>query len=673
MLLMKRVFFAVCVVIFMTCLFPGRVFAAFGTQTSPKLLNLYFGWELKQEDVAALAKWDLIVLDMDQQFNAPDKIREIRRLNPRAKIIAYVNAGEIGVARGGQDPRTPGYKLFHAIPESWYVHRADGSHVVWWPGNDQVNVTNLGPLYDGKRWNTFLGDFIQRELMSSGLWDGVFLDVTFSEITSSYGTNIDLDWDGVANPPKQNDEEWQKGMIVLLKNVRAALGPDKLIMANGSAVYANMVNGVLYENFPRFGWAWPFTEFRQAIARNVNPKVTGINTNTNNVETPNNYQLMRYGLTSALMGDAYYSFDAGDRGHQRVWWYDEYEAVLGKPRGTARVIKGPVKGAYPAVWAREFERGMVIVNGTKQTQTLSLAGVYERLTGTQDPRVNNGAMETRVTIPAEDGLILLRRFEEPIIEGSAFVNGGFYQVYGVDGVRKRTGFFATRTDAASGAAVLVTDLDRDGLSDLVSAQRGEVTVTRATGQVTRFKPFGVGYTGALSLAAGQTDRDGAWELVIAPREHHQATIVITDLSGRVKRTWLGYAPLFHGGASVDVGDIDHDGLREVVTAPGFGGGPHIRSFLTDGKTWKGGFFAGDPTVYAGAFVAVGNVDGVPGDEIVVGSGIGVNPTIYVYNQYQERISRFSVPGVSVAQGVQISLTDLDGDGKEEILVLSDPF
>lgn len=60
------------------------------------------------------------------------------------------------------------------------------------------------------------------------------------------------------------------------------------------------------------------------------------------------------------------------------------------------------------VFRRDFERGIVIVNATPNTRTVSLNGTFRRIQGTQD-NVNDGSIISSVTIPAYDSALLVRQ------------------------------------------------------------------------------------------------------------------------------------------------------------------------------------------------------------------------------------------------------------------------
>ena len=84
---------------------------------------------------------------------------------------------------------------------------------------------------------------------------------------------------------------------------------------------------------------------------------------------------------------------------------------------------------------------------------------------------------------------------------------------------------------------------------------------------------------------------------------------------------MAYDAAFGGGVRVAMGDINGDGVPEVVTAPGQGGGPDIRVF--DGVTHAiiNEFLAYDLAFTGGVFIALGDVNGDNFLDIVTGAGV----------------------------------------------------
>lgn len=648
-------------------LFPSAVLASRGTQSAPKLLNLYLDWRIKEADLPILARWDLVVLDMDLSWSAADKILALRAMNPNIKILAYVSAGELAEARARGDHASPGYKLSQVAAEGLFMHSHTGSRLTWWPGAHLMNATDLGPGVNGKHWADVLPQFVHDEMMSTGLWDGVFLDASYSDITSFYGTDIDPDGDGKTNPVASVNAAWRTGMTRLLKNMRTAVGPDRLIMVNSSVTYSSIVNGILIENFPRYGWASHQALFQDAIGKNVRPAITAYNTNTNDQNTPADYRLMRYGLTSALLGNGYYSFDAGPGGHAQAWWYDEYEAALGAATRSPQRLIGSGSGVTAGVWSRQFENGLVIVNSDKVAHKVPLSGTFETLHGTQDKKVNSGALVRSIDVPAQDGIILLGKQDVTDVRGGAFQNGSFVRVYDGQSGQPRNGFFAQRDDAPSGAQTIVTDLAQDGSTSIVTAAKGTVTVQTGSRRVT-FRPFGASYVGGLSIAVGNVNFDKSLEIIVGRDKAKPSDVRTFSKEGKQLIAWTAYTPTFAGGARVAIGDLDGDGLREIVTGAGPGGGPHIRLFKTDGKVWGGSFFAFGENDRGGVSVAVGDVDGDKKAEIIVGSGEGAVPRVRIFDHRGTLKREFSLGTKPLLGGISVTAADTDGDGLAEVVV-----
>src|SRR5207244_7834125 len=61
-------------------------------------------------------------------------------------------------------------------------------------------------------------------------------------------------------------------------------------------------------------------------------------------------------------------------------------------------------------------------------------------------------------------------------------------------------------------------------------------------------------------------------------------VSVYNYDGSVWYSFFAYASNFGGGVRVATGDVTGDGIEDVITAPGAGGGPHVKVF--DGATGK---------------------------------------------------------------------------------------
>ncbi len=98
-------------------------------------------------------------------------------------------------------------------------------------------------------------------------------------------------------------------------------------------------------------------------------------------------------------------------------------------------------------------------------------------------------------------------------------------------------------------------------------------------------------------------------------------------------SFFAYDPAFPGGVSVAAGDVTGDGVADIITGAGPGGGPHVRAFSLVGGvvTEVASFFAYDPAFPGGVSVAAGDVTGDGVAEIITGAGPGGGPHVRAFS------------------------------------------
>ncbi|QEL17592.1 FG-GAP repeat domain-containing protein [Limnoglobus roseus] len=144
-------------------------------------------------------------------------------------------------------------------------------------------------------------------------------------------------------------------------------------------------------------------------------------------------------------------------------------------------------------------------------------------------------------------------------------------------------------------------------------------------------------------------------------------------TGDVVRSFDPY-PGFHGAVNVAMADMNGDGVADVITAPGPGGGPHIKVF--DGATGAEvrSFLAGyEVTLRTGLNVAVGDVNGDGNPDIITAPMEGGAPIVDIFDfATSQRLGVLLAFGLTAAQssraGATVAAGDFDGDGKADIVV-----
>src|SRR5439155_664191 len=102
--------------------------------------------------------------------------------------------------------------------------------------------------------------------------------------------------------------------------------------------------------------------------------------------------------------------------------------------------------------------------------------------------------------------------------------------------------------------------------------------------------------------------------------------------GTPQTSFLAFDPSFRGGVRAAMGgDFNHDGFNDFVCAAGPGGGPHVKVFSGRDLSLIASFMAYDLSFHGGVNVAVGlfDLDGVP--DIVTGAGPGGGPHVKVFS------------------------------------------
>ncbi|QEL16832.1 Ig-like domain repeat protein [Limnoglobus roseus] len=251
------------------------------------------------------------------------------------------------------------------------------------------------------------------------------------------------------------------------------------------------------------------------------------------------------------------------------------------------------------------------------------------------------------------------------------------------------------------------DVNGDGVADVVTGTgpgvRPMVRVLDGVTGRTLFEvmPFEAGFTGGVYVATGDVTGDGVPDLIVTPDEGGGPVVVVYDgarmaggTGAAVEMTrFLGIDdPAFRGGARAAVGDVNGDGVADVVVAAGFGGGPRVAVY--DGQGFAAAatrtrlvpdFFAFEPGLRNGVYVAVGDFNGDGLADLAFGGGPGGGPrvriadaaTILASGDFKAldaitlpaaQLGNFFVGDAADRGGVRVAVKDLDGDNRADLVV-----
>jgi hypothetical protein len=174
--------------------------------------------------------------------------------------------------------------------------------------------------------------------------------------------------------------------------------------------------------------------------------------------------------------------------------------------------------------------------------------------------------------------------------------------------------------------------------------------------------YGTGAPPPVTMMASGADAGGA------PDVH-----LFDAATGTPLAAFAAYDAAFHGGVRVAVGDVTGDGVADVVTAPGRGGGPDIR--VWDGVTHAmvREFMAYDSKFTGGVFVALGDIDGDHHADIITSPDAGGGPHVEVFSGLNGALLRsFMAYAINFTGGVRVASADVNGDRFADIVTAAGP-
>jgi len=372
------------------------------------LLGNYDHWtySIRRDEVEYFARWNMVALNFETAAYAPTALKMIRSLNPSIKILAWISLGIwsqfamsseslIGVFLG-------------ASTEDWWIHKQGTADpylrrfqmVPWYPGLVTPNPKS--------EFADHIVKFLQEEVVSTDLYDGVFYDCCWDDgWISQRLTDTDI-----------TPSEYREGIANILKNTREKFGPNFIILGNPGVEwnedcrYWQYANGHYQENAlgDVFGSNWnnmweiyqrnmgkppPPTRFHWIGVDTQCKRERGTFENVTRLDlTEDDLRRMRLGLgTSLLLDNGFFGFDKGDgwHGYGEQWWFSEYDANLGMP-------KGNYEKASDGTYRRRYDNGIVIVN-SGSNKIIDLDARYRDSTTSE--------IVNQIAIPSEDARILV--------------------------------------------------------------------------------------------------------------------------------------------------------------------------------------------------------------------------------------------------------------------------
>ena len=161
--------------------------------------------------------------------------------------------------------------------------------------------------------------------------------------------------------------------------------------------------------------------------------------------------------------------------------------------------------------------------------------------------------------------------------------------------------------------------------------------------------------------------------LVTPDDGGKPVVQLLDRRTGEQSELQAFDSSFLGGVRAATGDVTGDGIADVVTAAGAGGGPHVKVF--DGKTMAEAqsFFAFDDRFRGGVFVAAGDVNRDGFADLFVGAGAGGGPHAMVFDgRTMAEVKSFFAFEPSFSGGVRVAAGDLNADGFADVVTAAGP-
>ena len=258
--------------------------------------------------------------------------------------------------------------------------------------------------------------------------------------------------------------------------------------------------------------------------------------------------------------------------------------------------------------------------------------------------------------------------------GAGAGGGSVVRMFNPDG-SERFAFLAYPSGYTGGVFVATGDVTGDGVDDVVtSTGRGGTANIRVfdgkSGSLVRsFFGYPPAFLGGVNVSVADVNNDGFADIVCGVGVGGGPNVrVFSGKDGSLLSSFFAYTPDFLGGVRVAAADFNGDGYADIACAVGSGGGPNVRLF--DGRTGELllSFFAYDRAFVGGLFLSAGDVngDGIP--DLVTGVEGGGGPNVRAYDwRTLQPLQSFFAYDPAQPSGVRVATADVDGDGADDFI------
>lgn len=248
-------------------------------------------------------------------------------------------------------------------------------------------------------------------------------------------------------------------------------------------------------------------------------------------------------------------------------------------------------------------------------------------------------------------------------EGSSVVLGGSRFVMTYKGGVSGRDVVLRRASATPGLAL-------SGLPIVAASSVGNsVAVQQSNGRVSYIQAFDPAFHGGVRVAAGFNSATGQQILVTGTGAGIPGQVKVFNLATGAVSATLNPFQRFQGGVFVAAGDVNRDGISDIIVSADAGTAPLVKIY--DGRTLGllKSFLAYASTFRGGVRVACADVNGDGFADVVTGNGAGAPGDMRVFDAKSGfRLTNVAAVGpAGFRGGIFVASGDLTGDGKAELI------
>ena len=251
-------------------------------------------------------------------------------------------------------------------------------------------------------------------------------------------------------------------------------------------------------------------------------------------------------------------------------------------------------------------------------------------------------------------------------------SGGGPQIVLIDGQGNvQSSFFAYSSNLRIGLSAVSADVDNDGENEIIVAPGAgagpQVRIFNRQGDVEKqFYAYASTLRSGIRVYAGDVNNDGVAEIITSTMSGAGPQLRIFNSEGTVINQFDVYASTYRNGFRVMIGDVNGDGTQNIIVLPDTNAGPQIRVFDYQGNVISS-FWAYSQTIRGGYNAAVGDVDSDGTADILVTTKAGLGPQVAIFKGDGTLIRRFFAYAESFRGGFNVSVGDVNNDGVNDII------